>query len=336
MALRSEPEELRSAWKSLSGNADGEGWRAISIGSSRCRAGVRSPGNEEALLVGFNLTATRAANLPQGRGFSVVRVGDAPSGGFDLWLAVSRKSAASLELFTLMAADVLAAVNSVSGDDELRPYQQFHARIRSWQQFMERPRDRRLSDDEEVGLIGELTVFQYLLRAGIFAQTVADSWKGPANGLRDFVVDAMDIEVKATTSTNGFPARISSLEQLDDVSGRTVCLTALRFSVQDGGQTLPEVIDSVRNRIGDNGRVSFERNLLLAGYEDAHAPEYLRGFILVGERNFLISEEFPRLTRSAVPIAIRSADYEIDLDLIEAESVDFDYLISGLGALPAL
>lgn len=157
MALLNEHGELLSAWRSLSRAETGDGWRAISIGSGRCRAGVRFPGNEEALLVGFNMTSPAASELPQGRGFSVARVGEAPSGGFDLWLGVARKPTASLEMFTLMAADVLAAVDTGSNEDELRAYYQFLSRIRSWQQFMERPRDRRLSDEEELGLVGELT-----------------------------------------------------------------------------------------------------------------------------------------------------------------------------------
>ena len=331
MALRNEHEELLSAWRSMTSTDTAEGWRAIHIGSGRCRAGVRFPANEEGLLVGFNIAAPGASELPQGRGFSMARVGDAPSGGFDLWLGVVRKPAASLEMFTLMAADLLAAVNTGARSDELRAYHQLLSRVRSWQQFMERPRDRRLSDEEEVGLVGELSLLRRLLDTGTPVAAVMDYWKGPANGLRDFVTEALDIEVKATVSVNGFPARISSLEQLDDVSGRRVCLAAFRFSVQDTGQTLPEMIDAVRNEIGDQGRSAFERSLLLAGYEDAYAAEYRRGFVPVDQRVFVMAEDFPRLSRSGTPLAVRSAEYELDLDLVTAAAIELDDILPAPG-----
>lgn len=329
MALLNEHGELLSAWRSLSRAATGDGWRAIAIGSGRCRAGVRFPENEEALLVGFNMASPAASDLPQGRGFSVARVGDAPSGGFDLWLGVARKPTASLEMFTLMATDVLASVNTGSNKDELRAYYQFLSRIRSWQQFMERPRDRRLSDEEELGLVGELTVVRRLLYTGMPAASVMEYWKGPANGLRDFMTETVDLEVKSTVSANGFPARISSLEQLDDVSGRTVCLGAFRFSVQDSGTSLPALIETVRTEIGEDGRTAFERSLLLAGYEDAYAAEYVRSF--VDERVFMMAEGFPRLSRSGTPLAIRSAKYELDLDLVDAATVELDDIFPALG-----
>lgn len=156
-------------------------------------------------------------------------------------------------------------------------------------------------------------------------------WKGPANGLRDFMTETVDLEVKSTVSANGFPARISSLEQLDDVSGRTVCLAAFRFSVQDSGTSLPALIETVRTEIGDYGRAAFERNLLLAGYEEAYAAEYVRSFVPVDERVFMMAEGFPRLSRSGTPLAIRSAKYELDLDLVDATTIELNDMFLALG-----
>jgi hypothetical protein len=336
MAQLNEHEELLSAWRSLTSAETGEGWRAIAIGSGRCRAGVKFPGNEEALMVGFNMPFSKASDLPQGRGFAVARVGEARSGGFDLWLGVARKPTASLEMFTLMAADVLAAVNTESKNDELWAYYKFLSRIKSWQQFMERPRDGRLSDEDELGLFGELSVVRLLLKTGLSASSVMEYWKGPANGLRDFMTETFDLEVKSTASANHFPARISSLEQLDDVSGQTVCLAAFRFSIQDSGTNLPALINTVRNEIGWDGRAAFERSLLLAGYEDAFAAEYTRSFVPVDERVFMMTANFPRLSRTMTPLAIRSAEYELDLDLVDAATVELDDIILALGGLKPL
>ncbi len=336
MAQLNEQGELLSAWRSLSSAETCEGWRVIAIGSGRCRAGVKFPANEEALLVGFNMPFPAASDLPQGRGFEVARVGGAPSGGFDLWLGVTRKPTASLEMFTLMAADVLAAVNTGSENGELRAYYRFLSRIKSWQQFMERPRDRRLSDEDELGLFGELSVVRRLLKTGLSSSSVMEYWRGPANGLRDFMTETFDLEVKSTTSANHFPVRISSLEQLDDVSGQTVCLAAFRFSIQDSGASLPALIDTVRIEMGEDGLAAFERSLLLAGYEDAYAAEYTRSFVSVDERAFMMADSFPRLSRTETPLAVRSAEYELDLDLVDATTVELNDIILALGGLKLL
>lgn len=329
MALRSEHEELLAAWRSLDGGQPGDGWHTIQVGAGRCRAGVRFPDGEEALLVGFDLPPPVPADLPQGRGFSVTRVGETPSAGFDIWIGVSRKATASLELFTLMAADLMSAVSS---GEERRSFLQLLSRIESWQHFMERPRDRQLSDEEELGLFGELSVVGRLLDGGMRSATLMDYWKGPANGLRDFMGPGGDIEVKATVSPNGFPARISSLEQLDDVPGRSVFLVALRFSVQDGNRSLPELVDDIRQRVGADDAVPLERSLLLAGYEDVYAQQYVRRFRQMDERAFRIGEGFPRICRSTAALPIRGAKYELDLDLVDTATVDLDEVILALGS----
>jgi len=333
MGRLSEIDELLWTWRSLNRAEIGEGWQVIPIGSGRCRAGVRFPGNEEVLLVGFNIGSSATSDLPQGRGFSVLRVSETKIGDFDVWLGIARKPAANIDFFAIMAADVFASVDKLSKTDEMVTYYRFLSRIRSWQKFMEQPRDRRLSDDEELGLIGELSVVQRLLRKGVSANLVMDFWKGPANGLRDFMTDALDIEVKSTIATNSFPAHISSLEQLDDGGRVEVYLAALRFSVHEVGIRLPVLVDLVRAEIGDAGRVAFERSLVLAGYQDAYAAEYTRSFVLVDERLFLVSEDFPRLSRSHIPLSIRSAEYQLDLELLDTKSLKLDDIIFTLGGM---
>jgi Putative PD-(D/E)XK family member, (DUF4420) len=156
-------------------------------------------------------------------------------------------------------------------------------------------------------------------------------WRGPANGLRDLMGEAADIEIKSTISTNHFPVHINSLEQLDDINFRKVYLLASRYSLQDSGISLPSLIEKIRMDISGDGRVEFDRKLLLAGYEDAHAAEYERKFTAVSERVFLMSESFPRLIRSRLPFVIRAVEYELDIDLIDIPTLEFSEIVFALG-----
>jgi hypothetical protein len=331
MAPLSEHQQLESAWRSLRSNDTSEGWRTIAIGKGRFRAGIRYPENEEVLLAGFSIRPPGQSDLPQARGFSVSRVGDDAAGDALVWIGIARTPAASMEMFTIMAADLLESDASIGDVSELRAYHSFVSRIRSWQQFMERPRDRKLSESEEIGLFGELKVVQRLIRSGRPASEVLRMWKGPANGLRDFSLGTVDLEVKSTISPNGFPARIASLEQLDDADDRTIYLLAQRFALDASGQSLPELIEEVRQDLGEGDELSFGRSLLMVGYEGAFADEYVRRFIDADVRAYRMDEHFPRLARSAVPLAIKSAKYDLDLDLVGDPTAELDEIYLALG-----
>lgn len=83
MAPRTDAESLRQAWRALSCNGGGEGWRTIPIElDAPCRllAGRHCPGDEEAIIVGFRgVRLPPDAHLPQGHGFGVAKPsGDVP------------------------------------------------------------------------------------------------------------------------------------------------------------------------------------------------------------------------------------------------------------------
>lgn len=338
MALLNREAELRSAWRSLGSLTQSDGWRVIPVGgASRTLAGVRFPTGEEALLVGFSVGPIRNADLPNGRGFGVEKLREPATANFTEWIAVLRRPAASLDLFALMSADLLASVNGSAtgnaGDTELRLFHQFLARIRSWQRFMARPKDQRLTDDEEVGLFGELTMISMLLEAGNSPSAVVDLWKGPMNALRDFPGDQVDVEVKSTIAVNGFPARIGSLEQLDDADGKIIKLAAFRFVLHELGLSLPALIASISDRLDAAALPHFQRRLDLARYSDLAAQYYVRKFALADERVFDVAGDFPRLARSATTLPVRDAEYELDLDLVQQQAGSVKDLIQSISGL---
>jgi hypothetical protein len=62
----------------------------------------------------------------------------------------------------------------------------------------------------------------------------------------------------------------------------------------------------------------FQQTLLYARYLDSHADRYHRRFTIVDCQFLLVDDTFPRLTPGTVPLGVRSARYEIDLDQIQA------------------
>src|SRR5262245_63146760 len=105
MVQQSEREELRAAWRALSGDESKDGWRTIAVVTEcACRvlAGRRFPANEEAILFGFRAAALPAGELPQGRGFEVCIADINTDGPGYIWVALCRHSIGSLDLFETM------------------------------------------------------------------------------------------------------------------------------------------------------------------------------------------------------------------------------------------
>jgi hypothetical protein len=310
-------DEFALAWDALSGGAGAGGWRSIEVAASGpcvLMAARRFPGNEEALLAGFSSARVPAAEkLPEGRGFEVSRAD--PHGDGKTWLALTRKQSGSVELFAEMVCDVAGAMDAASVEGEERLLGALLSRVRSWQEFM-RKGAQALSPEAELGLVGELLFLGAVLDAGVPVQISLDSWIGPLGGVQDFELGTGAVEVKATLSAQGFPAKIGSLEQLDDSVRKPLFVAGVRLSQRECGRNLSEIAESVKEKLtGDAAALSlFADRLLAAGYPESHADRYQRRFAAEGIRVVEVGEAFPRLTPGNIPGGVRRAIYEIDLD----------------------
>ncbi|MFZ2208309.1 MAG: PD-(D/E)XK motif protein [Porticoccaceae bacterium] len=329
-------DEFVLAWNSLIGAAEGCGWRTIPItaaGPCVLAAGRRFPGNEEALLAGFSSASIAAAEkLPEGQGFNVQRVD--PHNGSQTWLALTRRSSGSIELFLAMVCDVADALDAAANSDEDRLLRVFLGRVRAWQEFM-RKGAQALSPEAEIGLIGEITLLSAIIEAGVPAAIAIKSWVGPLDGIQDFELGTGALEVKATLAAAGFPARIGSLEQLDDSVRQPLFIVGARLRQAASGKTLPDFVCAQKAAI--NGDAEAERllaeRLLAAGYLDVHADGYSRRFDLAGMRVIEVGDVFPRLTSGCVPVGILRAMYEIDLEKVPSENIGTKEALKKLGAL---
>nr|WP_315186496.1 PD-(D/E)XK motif protein [uncultured Albidiferax sp.] len=330
--------EFLMAWSSLTG-ADAEpGWQAISLpsaGTLQLMAGRRSPDNAEAVLVGFPTARLAAADkLPEGQGFAVERAD--PEGNGRLWLALTRKSAGSAELFAAMACDVVGALDDAvaAGSDEAKLMRVFIGRVGAWQEFM-RKGSQALSPEAEIGLIGELTLLRAIIDAGVPAALAVESWVGPLDGIQDFELGTGALEVKATLSAAGFPARIGSLEQLDDSTRQPLFVAGARLRQTESGQNLPGFVEAMRVAIKGDAEAQrlLSERLLAAGYIDSHSDRYPRKFEQAGTRVVEVAGNFPRMTSGTVPAGIMRAMYEIDLDKAPGDNVGAEGALKKMGAI---
>jgi hypothetical protein len=263
---------------------------------------------------------SRNEKLPEGLGFHVTRVNSEQHAL--VWLALTRSPNGNLELFSAMVSDVLRAILATGTGDHSRELRAFLGRIRAWQEFM-RKGAVPLSAENEVGLVGELTVLEKMLDIGMAPETAIKAWSGPLDGLRDFELGFGAIEVKTTVASAGLVAKITSLEQLDDTNCKPIFLGAVKYALTESGQTLPEKLSAIRAQLESDPITlsEFEDRVLAAGYMPAHAPQYHRRFSLRDIAILEIGENFPRLMHGNVTPGVISARYEINLEPLLSQDI---------------
>lgn len=340
MASPADLKEVQDAWRALdAAGADAQGWKTIRVaagGPCQVRAGRRFPGNEEAILVGFRtMRLPKAEQLPTGHGFVVSEEDLGAEGAGQTWVALCRQPAGSRELFGVMAQDLARMLRSSPADQEAAIFQAFLARIRAWQEFMQRGSAQMLGPENEVGLFGELAVLRALIQHGMSLFLAVQSWMGPTGGVRDFAVGKGAIEVKSTVSVGSFPARIGSLEQLDDTLVQPLYLAGVRLAIATNGTTLAEAVALTRDLLASEpvARREFDSRLLRAGYADSVADQYTRRFQHMSTRLLAVAGGLPRLVRANVPAGVTRAQYEIDLDLVPVPETGFADALKSLGGI---
>jgi hypothetical protein len=233
-----------------------------------------------------------------------------------------------------MAQDLIALLADALHEDEQTVADAVLARIRAWQDFMSYPRAGILSEDEEIGLHGELVVLERLLTALPDSAAVVDMWQGPLRGLHDFMLPVGALEVKATTSVTGFRAQIGSLEQLDLSIRSPIYLAAVRLTVSSAGLTLSQRVALLRSSLttcGGQAGQTFEARLLRGGYINAFADRYVRRLIVSDLRWIDVISDFPLLTPASVPRGVLSARYVINLDMCPLPTTSLTTILEAVG-----
>ena len=255
------------------------------------------PRNFKTLITrAFQMSAPSVKGLPSGR-----------------WaLLIELKDRAFQDLFEVLAGDVLTAIQSASGGQATLP-----AALRCidrWRRFVER-KGEPLSDEEVLGLIGELVVLCRCARR-FGADVALAAWTGPDRALRDFELPDSSVEVKTYQGDDAATVLISSPDQLDAVALRPVYLAAVRLTPSDAqGFTLSEFVVRTLSVIGADtaGAGVLEERLAAAGYLAAHASLYVKRFIAGPVLTYAVTPGFPRIRSIDVPQGVLGVRFALSI-----------------------
>ncbi|MBS4103918.1 PD-(D/E)XK motif protein [Tsukamurella paurometabola] len=216
-------------------------------------------------------------------------------------------------LFNDLGADLLVAIESAPD----RAVAATNDVLWRWKALFA-PAPRALSDDQVVGLFGELFTLQTLLQS---SPSATDTWRGPLGEPHDFVSAAGDIEVKATSDPDSNRTRIHGIDQLETIEGRPLFVHWVRVRPESDGESLVELALRISEAVDDR-ELFFER-LAAAGLTLADQDRYSERFAVVDSVTMAVAESFPRITPGAlgrvdVALPIYAVEYSIDLPVADA------------------
>jgi len=167
----------------------------------------------------------------------------------------------------------------------------------------------RISEEKQVGLLGELLLFRALLDA-YDEFTVIDWWLGPLAEERDYAFPAFDAEVKTTLGESRIHV-IHGAGQLEPSPGRSLWLVSIQVTRAGGdpnGVALPRLVQEIRERLTTT-RDRFVTNLSSEGWEDDDAAMYPTSYVLrTAPAAYLVDADFPALTPSRLHAVVPHSD----------------------------
>jgi hypothetical protein len=323
--------ELRDKWREaeLTGKGDRE-WRGIALsvqGPLSILAGIREPDGRIALLLEAPMTvAPRIPLRLRADGVSLADQRRPDEGIYRVALTLEHEELR--DVFEVLAADIIDVIRRAS--NAITAIAEMTKRLETWQACL-RSRRQGLSREEQIGLMGELTVLRFVA-ARIGYPLAIGSWEGPLDGIHDFTCVGIALEVKAALGSGGF-LYVSHLAQLESIGLDVLVVVRVRFREGADGKSIPDVVQEIRDEIEGAAPftiASLDEKLLRMGYLDLDRDLYaaLR-FVPIEFYGIAVRDGFPRLTPSLVPAGIVDGSYMID----ERATVDFRIKLDDLQKL---
>lgn len=220
-------------------------------------------------------------------------------------------------VFETFCADII--VHSLLGDNEKVSIQLISKRYKQWHKLFEQQKKSLMAESSQKGLLGELIFLENLLKQNRFMLPIVQGWGGPDGEDQDFIYSDYWYEIKSI-GLAGNSVTISSLEQLSNETPGFIIVMRLDKCVPErtGAVSLTEQVKRILNLLKEDidAFSLFEHKLLKYGFIDI--SEYNeQKYIFGGSQRFEVKDDFPRLIRKTIPLAISAVNYSIELSAIE-------------------
>lgn len=184
-----------------------------------------------------------------------------------------------------------------------------------WIKMFQMPTNEILSQIQIKGLIGELLTIEKILGQKYGYEKAVLGWGGIEKNNKDFEIEDTWFEVKATTLSSD-KVVITSISQLDSQLQGNLIVWKLEnsTSVANNAVSLNELVVSIRKKITELDVLeNFDKKLYQFGY--SLLEEYDKvSFVEHGYNNYCVTEDFPRIRKENIDVAISNVSYSLLLN----------------------
>ena len=192
--------------------------------------------------------------------------------------------------------------------------------IKYYKDFFSNP-NKNLSDSEEQGLCGELILLKELIESQ--GQESVLHWLGPNKNKRDFVFDNKAIEVKSTLNQTETSITISNENQLDNSNTSKLYLVVYVLEKDPNGKiNVINCANSVLELLSDVQCNKVFISKLLQMNVNINTYKCNNSYTIQKVKKYLISDDFPCLSKKNIPSIIFNVKYKINLNSLDSFVVD--------------
>lgn len=272
--------------------------------------GLETPSRHRMLIL--RVAASSAQDLPDvpdSRGLSV-RVVERQPESQEAEVVLALTETQHRDIFDLLVRDLVSAAERP--DDEREGLNRFLARLSDWQQLLRRLGPGGLSREAQQGLWGELWTLREVVAPVAGMRRAVDGWRGPMGTDQDFQLGPTCVEVKTSTAANLDRLNVSGERQLEVPEDVVLILLGLSLDGRMGhGETLTEMIESVRNAASESGCMHLvDLRLDLCGYDRDDGRLYSdMGYTVRSIHPFRVRDGFPRIVSGDLRTGVSDVRY---------------------------
>ena len=204
--------------------------------------------------------------------------------------------------------------------------------ITKWKKLFDKINFNGLSIEQQKGLIGELLFINHLLDYKKHSSAILNAWTGPDFEDKDFVFGATGIEIKFTSSK--YPKlKITNEGQLDTQNLKELFLILYTAEdVKENGFTLNSLVAQTQEKLSVNidELKFFNERLMLLGYFEEDKEHYNKMYSLKKTYTYSVSDEFPKIIKSQLPVGVYNTSYFIELSAVENFSVEMEEITQNI------
>lgn len=251
------------------------------------------------------------------------------------FLVIEQGDESPREVFEVLVDDVADAVISRQPGEDVRTI--VTGRLDRWKTFFEERGLVGLGPEAQQGLFGELWFLREQLLPKVGSHGALSSWDVAHRALHDFQFPRNAFEVKTSAAKQHLRVHIASERQLDTTGLDSLHLVVVTLSVvQGGGETLPEMVASIRNMLSGTPLVArmFAEKLIDEGYISVHEGFYRSGYAFRAVRAYRVGPGFPRILEADLKVGVGDVSYSVVLSSCESFKVDIKDALAVIAPSP--